>query len=324
MLISYASWRAVVAVAAALAMMTPAASQSWPQRTVKFICPLGPGSGADLGARLMADRLAKRWGQPVIVENRPGGDAIPAINQFIGASDDHTLLFAPSSTFIAHPFLYAKLSYDPKELIPVVRLSETLTTLSVPTGLAVTNLAELVALARKEPGKLNWHALTSLNDMQTQAFGKFHRLEMVRVPYRDGTTQALNDLAENRIQLYSSSFAVVRPQVLAGKARPIAVTATQRAEALPNVGTVREQGYPELEFDGMVGVFALRVVPVGARERIAKDVIEFARDAEVVSRLTATAQIIKTAGPAEFAKALEVQRNNAVETVRLTGHKPAQ
>ncbi len=113
MLISYASQRAVVAVAAALAMMTPAASQSWPQRTVKFICPLGPGSGADLGARLMAERLAKRWGQPVIVENRPGGDAIPAINQFIGASDDHTLLFAPSSTFIAHPFQYAKLSYDP-------------------------------------------------------------------------------------------------------------------------------------------------------------------------------------------------------------------
>lgn len=323
MLISHASWRAVVAVAAVLAMMTPAAAQSWPQRTVRLICPLGPGSGADLGARLMAERLSKRWGQPVIVENRPGGDAIPAINQFISANDDHTFLFAPSSTFIAHPFLYSKLSYDPKELIPVVRLSETLTTLSVPTGLAVTNLAELVALARKAPGKLNWHALTSLNDMQTRAFDKFHRLEMVRVPYRDGI-QALNDLAENRIQLYSSSFAVVRPQVIAGKARPIAVTATQRAEALPNVGTVREQGYPELEFDGMVGVFALRVVPAAARERIAKDVIEFARDAEVVSRLTATAQIIKTAGPAEFAKALEVQRKNAVETVRLTGHKPAQ
>src|SRR5262249_13877327 len=158
----------------------------------------------------MADRLSRRWGKPVIVENRPGGDAIPAITQFIGANDDHTLLFAPSSTFIAHPFQYSKLAYDPNELIPVMRLSETLTTLSVPSALAVSNLAELVALARKEPGKLNWHAITSLNDMQTQAFNKFHSLEMVRVPYRDGT-QALNDLAENRIQLYSSSFAVARP-----------------------------------------------------------------------------------------------------------------
>src|SRR5215472_9562505 len=131
--------------------------------------------------------------------------------------------------------------------------------------------------------------------MQTQAFAKYHKLDIVRVPYRDGT-QALNDLTENRIQLYSSSYAVARPAVEAGKIRPIAVTATQRAEALPNVGTAREQGYPELEFDGMVGVFALRVVPAVARERIAKDVIEFARDPEVVSRLTATAQIIKTAG----------------------------
>lgn len=315
--------RLLTSIVVTLASASAASAQTWPQRTVKFICPLGPGSGADLGARLMADRLSKRWGQPVIVENRPGGDAIPAILQFIGAKDDHTMFFAPSSVFMAHPFTYSKLSYDPAELIPVVKLSETLTTLSVPTALGVSNLAELVAHARKEPGKLNWHAITSLNDMQTQAFAKFHKLEIVRVPYRDGT-QALNDLTENRIQLYSSSYAVARPAVLAGKARPIAVTATQRADALPDVGTAREQGHPELEFDGMVGVFALRIVPVEARERVAKDVIEFSRDKEVFDRLTATAQIVKPAGPADFAKALEVQRANAVETVRLTGHKPAQ
>jgi len=109
----------------------------------------------------MADRLSRRWGQPVIVENRPGGDAIPAITQFIGANDDHALFFAPSSVFIAHPFQYSKLSYDPTALIPVVKLSETLTTLSVPVVLNVSNLAGLVALAYKEPGKINWHALTS-------------------------------------------------------------------------------------------------------------------------------------------------------------------
>lgn len=322
MLIRLIGW-AAIAVALATYGANSAVAQSWPQRTVKFICPLGPGSGADLGARLMAERLTKRWGQPVIVENRPGGDAIPAITQFINANDDHTLLFSPSSMFMAHPFQYAKLTYDPMALLPVVKLSETLTTLSVPTALGVSNLAELAALARKEPGKLNWHAITSLNDMQTQAFAKFHKLDIVRVPYRDGT-QALNDLSENRIQLYSSSYAVARPAVLAGKVKPIAVTATQRAEALPNVGTVREQGHPELEFDGLVGVFALAVVPAAARERIAKDVIEFSRDKEVLDRLTATAQVVKAAGPAEFAKALEVQRANAAETVRLTGHRPGK
>jgi len=144
----------------------------------------------------------------------------------------------------------------------------------------------------------------------------------VRVPYRDGT-QALNDLTENRIQLYSSSYAVARPAVEAGKIWPIAVTATRRANALPDVGTAREQGYPELEFDGMVGVFALKVVPPEARQRVENDVIEFSHKA-VFDRLTATAQVVNPAGAADFARALDVQRANAVETVRITGHKPTE
>ena len=323
MAIRWPGWPAVVALLVICVTMPAVAQQTWPQRTVKLIVPLGPGSGADIGARLMAERLSKRWGQPVIVENRPGGDAIPAITQFIGANDDHALFFAPSSVFIAHPFQYSKLSYDPAALIPVVKLSETLTTLSMPVVLNVSNLAGLVALAYKEPGKIHWHALTSLNDMQTQAFAKYHKLDIVRVPYRDGT-QALNDLTENRIQLYSSSYAVARPAVEAGKIRPIAVTATQRANALPDVGTAREQGYPELEFDGMVGVFALKVVPPEARQRVENDVIEFSRDEVVFDRLTATAQVVNPAGAADFARALDVQRANAAETVRITGHKPTQ
>ncbi len=127
--IRWPGWPAVVALLVVGVTMPAVAQQTWPQRTVKLIVPLGPGSGADIGARLVADRLSKRWGQPVIVENRPGGDAIPAITQFIGANDDHALFFAPSSVFIAHPFQYSKLYYDPAALIPVVKLSETLTTL---------------------------------------------------------------------------------------------------------------------------------------------------------------------------------------------------
>src|ERR1700732_3517504 len=87
-----------------VAVPSAALAQSWPQRNVRFIVPLGPGSGSDIGARLFADRLAARWGKPVVVENRPGGDGMVAISAFLGAHDDHTLLFAPSSTFTAHPY----------------------------------------------------------------------------------------------------------------------------------------------------------------------------------------------------------------------------
>jgi tripartite-type tricarboxylate transporter receptor subunit TctC len=92
--------------------------QPWPQRPVRFIIPLGPGSGVDITARLLADKLAVKWGQPVVVENRPGGDAFLAITAVLSARDDHVLLFAPASTFTAHPLLHDKLPYNPKDSRP--------------------------------------------------------------------------------------------------------------------------------------------------------------------------------------------------------------
>lgn len=307
----------------ALALALPAHAQSWPQRAVKLSVPLGPGSGADIVARLMADRLSKRWGQPVIVENRPGGDAIPALTQFVSAADDHGLLVAPASTFIAHPIQYSKLAYDPKEVFPVARVSNTVVAISVPTALGVSTLKELVDLARKQPGKLNFHAITSLNDLQFQAFLKTAGVEMVRVPYRDGV-QALNDLSENRIQAMSGAYAVSRPQVQAGKVKIAAITNTQRTDSVPGVSTAVEQGFPALEFDGLIGFFATRAFPPELRERIAKDVIEFTRDREILDRLATTAQIVNPGGPAEFTAALDRQRKGAEETVRFIGYKPAQ
>src|SRR4051812_38463233 len=100
---------------AVLAAATQASSaQSWPTRPVKLVLPLGPGSGVDIGARLIADKLSQKWGQAVVVENRPGGDGIVAITAFTGAKDDHVLLVAPTSSFTAHPYLHDKLPYDPR------------------------------------------------------------------------------------------------------------------------------------------------------------------------------------------------------------------
>src|SRR5262245_63066012 len=99
--------------------------QAWPQRTVKFIVGLGPGSAQDIAARLFGDQLSKRWGQHVVIENKPGADGIIAINAFVGAHDAHTLLFAASRTSTAHPTQYAKLHYDPSDLVPLPRVPTT-------------------------------------------------------------------------------------------------------------------------------------------------------------------------------------------------------
>src|SRR5712691_3504957 len=114
---------AMVALLATLPM--PVSAQAWPQRPVKFIVPFGPGAGADIGARLLAERLPARWGKPIVIENRPGGDGLVAIQAFLSANDDHTLLFSPSGNFTVHPFQFAKLPYTPADLVPIARVSNT-------------------------------------------------------------------------------------------------------------------------------------------------------------------------------------------------------
>ena len=134
------------------------AAQTWPTRPVKFILTLGPGSGADIGARLLADRLTKKWDQPIVIENRPGGDGIVAINAFVSAQDDHVLLFAPSSSFIGHPYQHNDLPYKPEDLAPIARVSNTVIGISVPMDLPAKTLRDVVELAKTKPGQLNWPA----------------------------------------------------------------------------------------------------------------------------------------------------------------------
>ena len=189
------AWQARGCSARPVRAITP----TWPQHTVQFILPLGPGSGSDIGARLFADRLTARWGQPVVIENRPGGDGFVAITAFLGAHDDHTLLFAPTSTFTAHPILHQKLPYDPHDLMPIARITNTLISISVPASLNASSLDQLVALARREPGRLNRASITGALDLVLSGFLKGTDLEVAGTVPRSGAGGDA-DLAEGRIR----------------------------------------------------------------------------------------------------------------------------
>jgi tripartite-type tricarboxylate transporter receptor subunit TctC len=152
------STKSLIAAAIALIGMplcTPAQAQSWPTRPVKLIVPFGPGAGADIGARLFAEKLTTKWGHAVVIENRPGGDSIVAIQAFLAANDDHTLLFGPAGNFTVHPFVYSKLTYNPAELIPIARASQTILALAVRKDAPYQNMKEFTEAARKAPGKFN-------------------------------------------------------------------------------------------------------------------------------------------------------------------------
>jgi tripartite-type tricarboxylate transporter receptor subunit TctC len=321
--------RFLIAVAAVLVVVLncigPAAAQTYPQRAVKFILPFGPAAGVDITARLLGDKLSARWGKPIVVENRPGGDGLVAINAFTGAADDHTLLFVPASTYTAHPYTKDKLPYDQeRDLLPIVNVTVIVIALSVPESLPAKSLADFVALARAKPGTLNVAAAAGNSDLIMSGFIKTQSLPITRVPYRD-ILQAPNDLGEGRIQLLMSSYASMRPLIQAGKIRVLAVTSRQRVGIATDIPTVAEAGFPYLGMDSLIGIYGPRGMPQALRESIAADV-KAVIDAgpTIASRLAATGQVVDIRGPAEFAAGIKEIREQLASIAQTLGIKPVQ
>jgi tripartite-type tricarboxylate transporter receptor subunit TctC len=312
-----------IAAAILLAAFSSAAlAQAWPHKPVRFILSLGPGSGADLSARLYADRLTKMWGQPAVVENRPGGDGVIAINAVIQAKDDHTLLWGPTANFVGHPYSLDKLPYDPNELVPVARVSGTVVTLAVPASLNVTSLKDLVETAKRKQGWLNWTTAVTMTDIILEGFLKTQGIEAAHVRYKQ-PAEAVNDLINERIQLYSSAYAIIRAQAQGGKARLLAVQARNRVPEL-DLPTVSELGFPGLNFEGLVGIIAARSsnLPEAARERIAADIRTVSAEPAVAERLAATAQLNVPGNAAEFAQSIDEQVKQLAESAQRLGLKP--
>jgi tripartite-type tricarboxylate transporter receptor subunit TctC len=313
---------AAIAVAAMPFVMTaPATAQNWPTRPVRFIVPFGPGAGADIGARLFADKLSRKWGQPVVIENKPGGDSIVAIQSFLGANDDHVLLFGPAGNFTVHPFNYSKLSYNPADLVPIVRASNTILALAVKKDAPYNTMKEVTEAARAAPGKFNSGLVQGITEFTFWGYCYDQKLDIAQVPYRD-INVAPTDLGEGRIQVVMSSYAIVQPQILAGRIKPLIVNGKNRAPAVPDVPTAREAGYPSLEVDGLVGLFGLKTMSNALKEKIAADFREAAADGSIGERLKATGQVINVGGPKEFADAIEEQRANIAKVVKAINFKP--
>jgi hypothetical protein len=213
---------AAVLVIAPACALGQTSSQAWPQRTVRFIVPLPPGSGMDLSARLVAERLSERWGQPVVVENRQGADGIPAVIGFLSARDNHTFLFSFAGIVTFNHLLHERLPYDPKDLLPVAPVIDNFLGVSATAVLKVDTLADLVAAAKARPGKLNWAATPGLPYYVLLALQKYAGIEMVQVAYRD-FAPAYQDLNAGAASPGGHRQAHVRdqpPTLAAGARRP--------------------------------------------------------------------------------------------------------
>jgi tripartite-type tricarboxylate transporter receptor subunit TctC len=312
---------ASLAMATAVICGAALAQQSYPARTVRLILPFGPASATDTTARLFANRLSERWGKPVVVENRPGGDGLVAIKAFLDAHDDHALFFGPAGAFLVHLYDEDTPSYDARDIVPIAGIYITVLAISVPASLNINTIGELVAHARAQPGKFNAAAATGNSDFLIFGFIKDMDLQITKVPYRD-IMQAPNDLVEDRIQVLSTSLAVVLPFMQAGRIKVLAVTSRQRAHSAPDVPTAAEAGYPGLTMETAGGLYGTKDMPRELRESIAADFRKVAEDDPLIAkRLADTGQIMAIRGPADFAASVQEQNDQLATIAKTLGLK---
>jgi tripartite-type tricarboxylate transporter receptor subunit TctC len=303
----------------ASAQPSPSSSQSWPRTTVKLILPLGPGSATDVTARLFAERLAERWGRPVVVENRAGPDGLVAVTAFVAAHDEHTLLFSFGGPITINPVAHASLNYDPdRDLVPIAPASDSFLAVAVNAALGVDSIDALVARARAEPGKLSWAATAGLPQFVFAGFAKTAGLDMVQVSYRD-FSPALQDVAEGRIHAVATGLLPLLPLARAGKIKLLVVTNRERAPAAPELATAREIGHPELAADGFQGFFGWRGMPDDLRARIAADVRDVAADPALRQKLSVIGQAVRAGTPADLVQMIAEQRAQIAAIAQAIG-----
>ena len=298
-------------------------AQTWPQRTVRFIVPLPPGSGMDLSARLVAERLTERWGQAVVVENRQGADGIPAVTAFLSARDNHTFLFSFAGIVTFNHLLHEKLPYDPSEIVPVVPVIDNFLGVSASAILKLDTLADLVKAAKAEPRKLNWAATPGLPYYVLLALQKSAGIEMVQVAYRD-FAPAYQDLNQGRLHVAGTGVPTLVPHHRAGTAKLLFVTNRERSPQAPDVPTAAEAGYPDLTFDGVSGIYGWRDMPAQIRERIVADLRTIIADPAFRARVIGVGTAPRSGTPEEFAAAIDAQRNRIAAIHQASDKKPAQ
>jgi tripartite-type tricarboxylate transporter receptor subunit TctC len=287
-------------------------ADTWPQRSVRIITPFPVGTGGDVAARFYAEKLATRWGKPVIVENKPGADGIIAVSAFTGARDDHTLFFTNGGPLTSTPRSLERIPYDPvQDFVPISSGAHVLIAVSAPASLKIESLKSFVAYARSQLGKLNWGATPGALDYIVPSFLQEAGLDLTRVSYRE-IAPALQDLMERRIQLYASALATQLAAVQSGKVRVLAITNRQRTP-LVDAPTAAEAGYPRLSFDAFLGFFGPRGMQLQLRDRISADVRAIGDDPALAERMAGIGLVGHTSTPAELSQIVQAERSAIAE-----------
>lgn len=300
------------------------AEAGWPEHPVKLIVTFPPGSANDAAARIFADGLSKKWGKPVVVEDRPGAEGTIGVSAFVSSQDDHALLYTVAGSVTVAPLLIDHLTYDvDRDLVPIAATTAIVLTLAVSNDLSIRSIPNLIDVVRSNPGQYAWTSGPSLPRYVFAAFLKRNGLLMNFVSYRDAS-QPQADLGEGRIKVLVTSLTASSSPVQTGKPHFLAVINPTRAAALPELQTARELGHPELEIDGLAGIFAGTIMSTELRNRIAADVAAICQEPEARRKLEAAGHNVLGGTTDELRAGIAKQRAWLSEVAKIIDVKNAQ
>jgi tripartite-type tricarboxylate transporter receptor subunit TctC len=306
--------------------ITTAEAQPYPARAVRLVVPFSAGGSTDIIGRTVGQKLSEMWSQPVIVDNRPGGSTTIGTDVVAKSPPDgYTFLITPAP-FAIVPGLIAKLPYDPaKAFEPITLINTTPLVVIVNPGVPAKSVKELIALAKKKPGALNFGSSGSggTNHLAGELFNTMAGVKMVHIPYK-GNAPALTDLVGGHVDLLFNGLTSAMPLIKSGKARVLAVTSLKRAGSLPEVPTLDELGLKGFQAVAWNGLSAPARTPREIISKVNADVVKVVHSPELVERLKAEGSDPVGSTPAEFAAFLREEIARWAKVIRVAGVKGIQ
>jgi len=296
-----------------------AAQQVFPNKPVRFVVPYPPGGASNDLARFVAQKLNESWGQPVIVDNRVGGNTIIASDVVAkSAPNGHTILYT-AMAHVINPLLVPKLPFDPiKDFAPVATLTQSRYVLTVSPSVPGGSLQEFIAYAKSRPGQLNFvsSGTGSAAHLTGELFNMMTGLKMQHVPYK-GAAQSLLDLAAGQVQMYLASALSVTPFVKAGRIKALAIVGEARSPYLPQVPTFIEGGVPEFKERNWFGVLTAAGTPKSIIDKLAADINRVVSAPDTVALLAAQGGEPYVTTPAEFAARLKADMAMFAQVIKF-------
>ena len=302
---------------AGLPALAPAQSAPWPSRPVRIITPQAPGGSGDVMLREFGTRLAERLGQPVVIDNRPGGNGIVATQAVKNAAPDGYTLLWTLTQHIQVPIQYKNVGYDPiEDFTPIARIGAAVTLLVARPALGIKSAADLVSQAPSK--KWSFGSTASGPQVVLEAFNKGRNLNMLSVPYK-GEAPAIQDLLGGQIDIALFSVATARPFVLDGRLVPLGISATRRAATLPDLPTFLEQGYADFNWIGWYGFMGPAKLPQAITTRMTSEIRAILDDPTMAKKLDSMDIVVNWADGPTFLAGMKTDTARWAALVKSSG-----